>query len=142
MQVGTLSLQMASLTATIDHHDPAVAILHLTGEHDAYSANRLQKRIAGLLDEGLSVVVDLCAAEFIDSATLGALLSGRTEAEEAELGFVLRLCEDAADQVQRIFAITGLTAAFAVEGSIESALEAARAGCVLPSPHAALDRSE
>jgi len=133
---------MAALTATIDHRDPAVAVLHLAGEHDAYSADRLQKRLAALLDEGLSIVVDLCSVAFIDSATLGALLAARTEAEEAELGFVLRLGDDAAQQVQRIFAITGLTAAFAVASTVEQAVDAARSGCVLPSAHEALHRSE
>ena len=54
----------------------------LVGEHDAYSAQRLENELGVLLDANQRVVIDLRDASFIDSTTLSVLLAARRRAEE------------------------------------------------------------
>ena len=87
---------MASpISVTLAPRDPPAAVVALVGEHDAYSSQRLENELGLLMDEGRRVVVDLRDTEFIDSTTLAVLLGARKRAEQAGLGFVRRLAEDA-----------------------------------------------
>src|SRR4051794_11923535 len=63
-------LTVNTITVTVDHDHATVA---LTGEHEAYSADRLTRSLGGLLDEGVSVTVDLHRTAFIDSTVVGVL---------------------------------------------------------------------
>ncbi len=113
---------------TLDRQDPPVGIVTLAGEHDAYSARRIANEVELLLDSGLRVVVDLEEATFIDSQTLSVLVSGRQQAERAQLGFTLVLPETTFTQVHRILNMTGLGKWFAVAPTLEDAIAASRAG--------------
>src|SRR5947209_412677 len=119
---------MAPLSVTLDEHDPRAGVVSLVGEHDAYSAGRIENELAVLFESGLRVVVDLTEATFIDSQTLSVLLSARHRAEAKGLGFVLALPRDVHTQVHRILEMTGLESSFAIEPTLEAALRTARAG--------------
>jgi anti-anti-sigma factor len=125
---------MAPISVTLARRDPAAAVVALVGEHDAYSSERLENELAVLLDEGLRIVVDLRDASFIDSTTLGVLLTGRQRAERADLGFVLVLPKDEHAQVQQILDLTRLGRTFASFTSLEDGLRAARSGQVARRP--------
>lgn len=119
---------MAPISVTLQQGDPPVGVLTLIGEHDAFSATRLENELAVLLDDGTGVVVDLRDASFIDSQMLSVLLSARHQAEEADLGFTLVLSNDAYTQVHRLLDLTGLGAAFATFPTLDRASAASRAG--------------
>ena len=108
----------------------------LFGEHDVYSASRLENELAVLLDANQRVVIDLRDASFIDSTTLSVLLAARRRAEESSLGFALVLDDRHYTQVNQILELTGLGPTFAVCGELEDALDAVRAGRVAAA-HAA-----
>ncbi len=115
---------MAPISVTLQQRDPPVGVVTLIGEHDAFSATRLENELAVLLDDGTGVVVDLRDASFIDSQMLSVLLSARHQAEEADLGFTLVLSNDAYTQVHRLLDLTGLGAAFATLPTLDRAVAA------------------
>lgn len=119
---------MAPLSVTLDRDPRPVGIVTLVGEHDAYSAGRIENELAVLLEARHCIVIGLEEATFIDSQTLSALLAARHQAERAELGFVLFLPPEPHTQVHRILEMTGLGLAFPVEQELDRAVAAARAG--------------
>ena len=121
---------MAPISVTLARRDPPAAVVALVGEHDAYSAQRLENELSVLLDANQRVVVDLRDASFIDSTTLSVLLAARRRAEESSLGFALVLHDRDFTQVHQILELTGLDRSFAVCGKLEDALDAVRAGRV------------
>jgi anti-anti-sigma factor len=121
-------LPVSPIAVTLHRRDPAAAVVGLLGEHDAYTAARLENEVSVLIGDHVHVVIDLTEASFIDSYTLSVLLSARHEAEEVGLGYIVVLPADAHTQVRRILEMTGLDAAFAVARTIEQALDRARSG--------------
>jgi anti-anti-sigma factor len=121
---------MAPIAVTLARRNPPAAVVALVGEHDAYSAERLESEISALLDDGQRIVVDLRDATFIDSTTLSVLLRARLRAEKSALGFALLLPERQYTQVHQILDLTGLGTAFAIFGKLDDALAAVRAGRV------------
>jgi anti-sigma B factor antagonist len=121
---------MAPISVTLARRDPPAAVVALVGEHDTYSADRLDSELAVLLEEGHRIVVDLRDASFIDSTTLSVLLTARRQAEQSSLGFALVLQEREYTQVHQILDLTGLGRTFAIYGKLDDALAAARAGRV------------
>jgi anti-sigma B factor antagonist len=121
---------MAPISVTLAGRDPPAAVVALVGEHDAYSAQRLENELAVLLEANQRVVIDLRDASFIDSTTLSVLLAARRRAEESSLGFALVLHDRHFTQVHQILELTGLDRSFAVCGNLEDALDAVRAGRV------------
>jgi anti-anti-sigma factor len=120
---------MASpISVTLAPRDPPAAVVALAGEHDPYSADRLETELRVLLEEGRRIVVDLRDAEFIDSTTLSVLLRARQDAEKAGLGFTVVLADRDYTQVHRLLELTGLGSAFAIYPVLDEALAAARAG--------------
>ena len=119
---------MAPISVTLAPRDPPAAVVALVGEHDTYSAERLETELAMLLDDGRRVVVDLRDTSFIDSTTLSALLSARRRADKSALGFVLVMSERDYTQVNQLLDLTGLGASFAIYGKLDDALTAAREG--------------
>jgi anti-anti-sigma factor len=105
-------------------------VVALVGEHDAYSAERLENELSVLLEEGRRIVVDLRDAAFIDSTTLSVLLRARHRAEQSSLGFALLLTDQTYTQVNQILDLTGLGPTFAIFGKLDDALAAVRAGRV------------
>jgi anti-sigma B factor antagonist len=121
---------MAPISVTLARRDPPAAVVALVGEHDAYSAQRLENELTVLLDEGRRIVVDLRDATFIDSTTLSVLLRARHRAEQSPLGFALLLPDRGYSQVNQILDLTGLGPTFAIFGKLDDALAAVRAGRV------------
>jgi anti-anti-sigma factor len=119
---------MAPISVTLAPRDPPAAVVALVGEHDAYSAGRLEGELGVLLDEGRRVVVDLRDTEFIDSTMLAALLTARRDAEQAGLGFTIVLPRRNYTQVNQLLDLTGLGSTFAIYDTLDDALAAARAG--------------
>jgi anti-anti-sigma factor len=119
---------MAPISVTLAPRDPPAAVVALVGEHDAYSAERLEGELGVLLDEGRRIVVDLRDTEFIDSMTLATLLAARRAAAGAGLGFTVVLARRRYTQVNQLLDLTGLGSSFAIYGTLDEALTAARAG--------------
>ena len=101
--------QTISVTVEQDH-----ATVALRGEHEAYTADKLAKQIAALLDEGVGVTVDLRQASFIDSTVVGVLIAGLRLAEERGLELELMLGSETGWPVRRMLEVTGLEAQFNV----------------------------
>jgi anti-sigma B factor antagonist len=125
---------MAPISVTLARRDPPAAVVTLVGEHDAYSAERLESELTILLDEGRRIVVDLRDTAFIDSTTLSVLLSARLRAEKSSLGFALLLPHLEYTQVHQILDLTGLAPTFAIFEQLDAALAAVRAGRVDDHP--------
>ena len=125
---------MAPISVTLARRDPPAAVVALVGEHDAYSAERLENELTSLMDEGQQIVVDLRDTAFIDSTTLSVLLGARLHAEQSSLGFALLLSDRHYTQVHQILELTGLGSTFAIFGNLDAALRAVRAGRVADHP--------
>ena len=125
---------MAPISVTLARRDPPAAVVALLGEHDAYSAERLEGELSSLMDEGQRIVVDLRDTAFIDSTTLSVLLGARLHAEQSSLGFALLLPDGHYTQVHQILELTGLGPTFAIFGKLDAALRAVRAGRVDARP--------
>jgi anti-anti-sigma factor len=97
--------------------DGDVATLALTGEHEAYSADKLARQLDGLLTEGVPICVDLRRAEFVDSTVVGTLLAASRRADAAGLAFRLVLGETTGWPVRRLLDITGLVREFDIDDS-------------------------
>jgi anti-anti-sigma factor len=119
---------MAPISVTLAPRDPPAAVVALVGEHDTYSAGRLEGELGVLLDEALPVVVDLRDTEFIDSTTLSTLLAARHTAEQSGLGFTCVLPKRKYTEVSQLLELTGLASAFAIFETLDDALAAARGG--------------
>ena len=119
---------MAPISVTLAPRDPPAAVVALVGEHDAYSAERLEGELGVLLEDRLQIVVDLCDAEFIDSMTLATLLAARRAAAGGGLGFTVVLPQRDDTQVSRLLDLTHLRSSFAIYETVDEALAAARAG--------------
>lgn len=119
---------MAPIAVTLADEEAPTGIVSLIGEHDAYSAVRLENELALLIDPRIRVVVDLSEATFLDSQTLSVLLSARHSAETAGLGFTLVLPRETYTQVHRILELTGLGSSFAIFPTLKRACAASREG--------------
>jgi anti-sigma B factor antagonist len=84
------------------------AVVALTGEHEAYTADKLARHLAGLLVEGVGVTVDLRNATFIDSTVVGVLIAAHRRATDAQLPFVLQVGTETGWAVRRLLEVTGL----------------------------------
>jgi anti-sigma B factor antagonist len=73
---GTLDIQTA----------PGVVVILLRGEHDLSTQPRLRATIDEALAAGMSVVIDLSEAEFIDSTVVAAILHGHRRATDGDGG--------------------------------------------------------
>lgn len=66
------------MQATVTDHRPDVAVLHLKGELDADTANKLYVSLAGLLERPVPrIVVDLTDLKFCDSVGLSAFVTSK-----------------------------------------------------------------
>jgi anti-anti-sigma factor len=119
---------MAPISVTLAPRDPPAAVVALVGEHDAYSADRLEGEFTVLLEEGRNIVVDLRDTDFIDSTMLATLLAARRDAAGAELGFTVILPQRTYTQVNQLLDLTGLGSSFAIFHTLDDALVAARRG--------------
>lgn len=102
-----------AITVSVDQDQATVA---LAGEHEAYSADKLTRSLAGLIEEGVSITVDLRHAAFVDSSVVSVLLIAARDAEARELGFTLLLGAETGWPVRRLLEVTGLATQLDVVG--------------------------
>jgi anti-sigma B factor antagonist len=101
--------------------DGADCVVVLGGEVDLYTAPELKQELHRLVAEGATrVVIDMTATTFIDSTTLGVLLSV-VKRVRPEGGTVVLVCPDR--NVRRIFEITLLDRVFPIVDTRDEAFE-------------------
>jgi anti-sigma B factor antagonist len=100
-------------------------IVTLVGEHDAFGAEALRRELDRLLESGRPIVVDLSEATFIDSTTVGVLLTAFRRVEEAGLSLGLVLPTSTGPYVRRLIETTKLDTVFPIHESVAAALAAA-----------------
>ena len=95
-------------------------VVVLGGEVDLYTAPELKQELHRLVGEGATrIIVDMSETTFIDSTTLGVLLSV-VKRVRPEGGAVVLVCPDR--NVKRIFEITLLDRVFAIVDTRDEAL--------------------
>ena len=92
----------------IDRSEPGAGIVILRGEHDDYTAVKLQVALVTLLEEGRSLIVDLTEATFVDSTVVGVLLAAREQAAARGSKLFVVMDETTGPAVQRLFDLAGL----------------------------------
>jgi anti-sigma B factor antagonist len=114
---------IAGIQVASDWRPGSVAVVSVSGEIDAYSAGILRRELLGVIGVGAQVVVvDLDAATFVDSITLGVLLGAfrRLQNRHGELRVAC-----ANPVIRRIFEITQLDRVLALYPSRDEALAGA-----------------
>jgi len=92
----------------VDTRVPGVALVALTGEHELYSAQKLQEQLDTLIADGYSIVIDLTEAVFLDSSIVGVLLKAQKHASASHVDYRVVLSTSTGEPVRRMFEITGL----------------------------------
>jgi anti-anti-sigma factor len=108
--------------ATIQVRSPrsGIAQISLGGEHDLSSAVRLRETIDDALASCSHLVVDVSAAEFIDSSTIKVLVNAQKAARDRDCRFNLVL--STTPIVERVLEITGVLPALNRVHTLEEAL--------------------
>ena len=101
---------------------PGAALVQLTGEHDLYSGEELRQSLEQSLASCDHLIVDLSAAEFIDSTIVAALIQTKKSATELDRKFNVVL--GTAPAVERILEVTGVIPLLGVVPTVEQALAA------------------
>ena len=108
-------------TIEVRSPQPRVALVVLAGEHDLHSANEVQQTFDQSLAVHDHLIVDLSAAEFIDSTIVGVLLQTKKNAIELDRKFNVVL--GTAPVVERILEVTGVVPLLNVVPTVEEALD-------------------
>jgi anti-sigma B factor antagonist len=96
-------------------------VVSLEGEVDLYTAPELKQELHRLVGDGAKrIVIDMTQTTFIDSTTLGVLLSV-VKRVRPEGGSVVLVCPDR--NVKRIFEITLLDRVFTIVDTREEAFD-------------------
>jgi anti-sigma B factor antagonist len=112
--------QTAGFRVNTERIDDTTAVIAVAGEVDLYTAPELKRELLAAIEQGVRrIVVDLSEATFIDSTTLGVLLSGvkRLRPVGGELAVV---CTDR--NIRKIFEITLLDRVFSIHDERGAAL--------------------
>jgi anti-anti-sigma factor len=94
---------MAQDTAELAH-----TLVELRGEYDLARAGEVRDELYAALEEPLPIVVDLSAATFVDTVTLGIVLEAVRRSRRSRRELLIYLPESAGAQVKELFRITGL----------------------------------
>ena len=109
-----------SLSSETLNGDGADCLVALGGEVDLYTAPELKQELHRLVGKGAKrIVIDMSETTFIDSTTLGVLLSV-VKRVRPEGGTVVLVCPDR--NVKRIFEITRLDRVVAIVDSRDEAM--------------------
>jgi anti-anti-sigma factor len=113
-----------SLQPTIEVRSPQphAALVVLGGEHDLYSADQLRQTIDMSLSGCDHLIVDLSAAEFIDSEISGVLV--QTMKKASGLGRKFSVVLGTAPAVERALEVSGVLSLLNVLPTVERALAA------------------
>jgi anti-anti-sigma factor len=101
---------------------PDAVVIELGGEHDLSSEPDLEAALERCLDVYSHVIVDISAAEYIDSSTIGLLLRAKRRADAEHHKFNLVL--GTAPIVERILEVAGVLPTLHAVPTVEQALTA------------------
>ena len=116
--MGSTAFQKA--TIQVRSPQPGVALVALAGEHDLHSGEELRQSFEQALARCDHLIVDLSAAEFIDSTIIAVLVQTMRSATELDRKFNVVL--GTAPAVERILEITGMMPLLGVVPTLERAL--------------------
>jgi anti-sigma B factor antagonist len=101
--------------------DDATHVVAVAGEIDLFTAPEFKQRISAPIDAGRTrVIVDLSAATFIDSSSLGVLIGAHRQLKRRG-GTVVVVCD--ADPIVKTFRITGLDGVFRLVPTMDEAFD-------------------
>jgi anti-sigma B factor antagonist len=100
-----------------------VEVVVLSGEHDLGTVPSVKEALDAAGAANRAVLIDLCAATFVDSSILGAILEARRSADQDERGFAVA-CSGDAEPVRRVLEVTGLADELPVHATRDAALAA------------------
>jgi len=80
-------------------------LIHVDGEVDAVTADRLNDELAKLVDTGPDLILDLTEVPFMDTMGLGTLLATRNALVDRGGSFAVR---NPTSAVRRVLDVTGL----------------------------------
>jgi anti-anti-sigma factor len=93
-------------------------VLRVLGEVDIATIDQLEESIEALEPQGLALIVDLTATDFMDSSGLRMLLATKGKFEAAGRGFKVAV---AGGPIARLLDVTGLLEHLEVYESVEEA---------------------
>src|SRR2546430_2103676 len=99
---------------TNDSRDLAPTVVALRGEFDLARAGEVREELYGAVEAGLPLVIDLSAATFIDTVTLGIILEGVRRSLRSRREVLVYLPDSTARQVRDLFRVTGFEEALPV----------------------------
>jgi anti-sigma B factor antagonist len=103
--------------------DDATHVVAVRGEIDIFTAPEFKERISAAIDAGHElVIVDLGATTFIDSSSLGVLISAHRRLTGSD-GRLVIVCD--VPSVLNTFKITGLDGVLEIVGTRDEALDSA-----------------
>jgi anti-sigma B factor antagonist len=109
---------------TEEHPADGVAVFVPRGQLDLFTAGELRARLLDVVDHGAqTVVIDLCATEYVDSSALAALVKVRTRLAGRGGQLIVTGCSD---DLRNRFRVTGLESLFVMADSRDEALGLAR----------------
>jgi anti-sigma B factor antagonist len=112
-----------NFSLTTETTDAGASVIALNGEVDLYTAPELKDELVRVVDGGATaVVVDLTNATFIDSTTLGVLISGVKRLRPSGGSLELVVTDK---NIRKIFEITGLDRVFTLHRERDAAVRAA-----------------
>ena len=118
--IGSPAFQKAAIE--VRWPQPHIALVVLAGEHDLYSGDELRRTFEQTLARCDHLIVDLSAAEFIDSTIIAVLL--QTMRSAADLNRRFNVVLGTAPAVERILEVTGVIPLLGVVPTVEGALAA------------------
>ena len=118
----TGSPESPKATIEIRSPRPGAVLVQLAGEHDLYSGEELRQSLEQSLARCDHLIVDLSAAEFIDSTIVAVLIQTKKSATELDCKF--NVVQGSAPAVKRILEVTGVIPLFGVVPTVERALDA------------------
>lgn len=107
-------------TIEVRSPQPGAVLVQLAGEHDLYSGEELRESLEQSLARCDHLIVDLSAAEFIDSTIVAVLIQTKKSATELDRKF--NVVQGTAPAVERILEVIGVIALLGVVPTVERAL--------------------
>ena len=96
-------------------------VVAVTGEIDLFTAPAFKQHVSAPIDAGRTrLVVDLSAATFIDSSSLGVLIGAHRRLKRRG-GSMVVVCDN--DAIVKTFRITGLDGVFRLVSTLDDALD-------------------
>ena len=113
----TIEQSWDQLTSSLNDPSKPEVVVHLEGEFDASSTEKLLERLKALVaDRGVELTVDLSGVGFFSASTIGVIVQISEQLRKENRRFVIA---DPSAEVQRVFAACGLTLLFNVSPKSE-----------------------